>query len=214
MSAEIWFKRDRLEIHVIANLCAGVAVKFPYRHEAAWAWGRILKDAVTAGDLEARLNGDEPNNQSTVERKALRAFATLKNDSDLLQFCDKWDAAHNCSRGALGKALKPPEDKEIGLSREDQKKGGSRQTYDKGLQSFISQLFAEFAKTGKPFTLSTLKDWLREKTDGEYPYETGIADCDDLEFLDNRLHWKDRGARPDSRGARSLEPYIQRAKKP
>ena len=213
MSAEIWFKRDRLEIHVIANLCAGVAVKFPYRHEAAMAWGRWLKDAVTAGELEAQLNGDEPNNQSTVDRKALRAFATLKNDPDLLQFCDKWDAAHNRSRGALGKAPRPPEDKETGLSREDQKKGGSRRTFDKGLQSFINKLFAEFSKTNKQFTLSTLKDWLRENTGGEYPYETGIADCEDLKFLDNILYWKDYHENSDRLHARSLEPYIRRAKR-
>ncbi len=109
MSAEIWFKRDRLEIHVIACLCAGVAVKYPYRHEAAMAWGRILKDAVTDGKLEAQLNGDEPNNQSTVDRKALREFATLKKDPELLRFCDKWDTGHNRSPQSFSVSTYPEE---------------------------------------------------------------------------------------------------------
>ncbi len=115
-------------------------------------------------------------------------------------------------RGALDKALRPPEDKGAGLSREDQKKGGSRPKYDQGLQYFINQRSTEFAESGKSFSLATLKDWLLENArDGE-SYESGIPDCDELEFVENRLYWKDRQARLHSRSAPSLERYIQRAK--
>ncbi len=115
-------------------------------------------------------------------------------------------------RGALDKALRPPKDKGAGLSREDQKKGGSRSKYDQGLQSFINQRSTEFAESGKPFSLATLKDWLLENARADETYESGIADCDDLEFVENTLYWKDRRGITHSRRARSLEPYIQRAK--
>ena len=115
-------------------------------------------------------------------------------------------------REALERALRPPEDKGTRLSRDDQKKGGSRRTYNKGLQSFINQRSTEFAQTGKPFTLGTFKDWLHENARPEEPYETDIPDCDDLEFQDNILHWKNRRGDARSLRDRSLEPYIQRAK--
>jgi hypothetical protein len=115
-------------------------------------------------------------------------------------------------RGALDKALRPPEDNGAGLSREDQKKGGSRPKYDQGLQSFINQCSTKFAESGKPFSLATLKDWLLENARDRESYESGVPDCDELEFVENRLYWKDRQARPHSRSAPSLERYIQRAK--
>ncbi len=103
-------------------------------------------------------------------------------------------------------------EKDAAPNEEAQKKGGSRPTYNKGLQSFINQRSTEFAKTDKPFTLSTLKDWLLENARADETYESGIADCDDLEFVEHTLFWEDRRGNPHSRRARSLEPYIQRAK--
>ena len=102
--------------------------------------------------------------------------------------------------------------KDAAPNEEAQKKGGSRRTYDKSLQSFFNQRFTEFTKTGKPFTWSTLKDWLLENARAEKGYDSDIADCEDLEFIEDPLFWKDRRGRPHSRRYRSLEPYIQRAK--
>ena len=102
------------------------------------------------------------------------------------------------------------------LDTEDQRKGGSRRKYDQGLQSFIDRLAAEFRKAGTPFTLLTLKKWLAENAvqgDGYAP-TAAISDCDDIEFFDETLWWKDRNASQKSTAIRTIERYIQRAKNP
>jgi len=113
----------------------------------------------------------------------------------------------------LKKALRSAKGRRAGLSREDQKKGGSRPKYNHGLQTFINQLCTEFVESGKLFSLATVKDWLFRNARAEEPYESGIRDCDDLEFVEGALFWIDRHGRSHSRRARSLEPYIQRAKR-
>jgi hypothetical protein len=53
------------------------------------------------------------------------------------------------------------------LTEEARRKGGSRPKYNRGLQAFLDTLPATFAKDGKPFNLSTLKDWLSENASSD-----------------------------------------------
>lgn len=99
------------------------------------------------------------------------------------------------------------------LNKDAAKKGGSRSKYNKGLQSFMNQLSAKFAETGKTFTLPTFNDWLLEVAN-KGSYETGIPDFEDLDLVEDTLYWVNRRGDTRSLKVRSLQPYIKRAKQP
>ena len=108
----------------------------------------------------------------------------------------------------------PTPTSETTLTEDGRRKGGSKPKYNKGLQAFVDSLSAEFAEAKRPFTLSTFKDWLLENAKPGEGYEANpaIPDCDDIEFYDGKLWWKDRKGAPQSATMRTVERYISRSK--
>ena len=102
------------------------------------------------------------------------------------------------------------------LTRKSRSKGGSKPKYTVALQQFIDRLAAEFKEAGRPLTLSTLKSWLTENAVRDHGYDPTpmISDCDDIEFFEERLWWKDRNASQKSTSIKTVERYIRRAKNP
>ena len=99
------------------------------------------------------------------------------------------------------------------LGTEDRIKGGKAPKYDFGLQQFVNQLFTNFKSEGQHLTPSSFKRWLEANALRGDGYESHILDCDDIEFYDGKIWWKDRTGKLRGLVERSLEPYIQRARK-
>ena len=99
------------------------------------------------------------------------------------------------------------------LNAKSQSKGGSKPKYNVALQQFIDQLAAEFNGTGKPLTLSALETWLSTDAPQGESYESGIPDCDDIEIYDDKVWWIDSKGLRKSLTLRSIERYVERAKK-
>ncbi len=111
------------------------------------------------------------------------------------------------------KAAPPPSN----LTDEARSKGGSRSRHDAGLQKFIDQLSAEFKSRGNRLVLSSLKTWLENNAlspDQSYSPEPFIADCDEIQLIDDRIWWKDRNSNAKNISLRAAERYIARAKRP
>lgn len=102
------------------------------------------------------------------------------------------------------------------LTKESRSKGGSKPKYNVALQQFIDRVAAEFKEAGRPLTLSTLKSWLTEHAVRNNGYDPTpvISNCDDIEFFDERLWWKDRSGSQKSTAIRTIEHYIRRANNP
>ena len=115
-------------------------------------------------------------------------------------------------RGSLAASSKRSVDPS--LNRDSQTKGGKATKYDSGLQQFIDQLSIEFKKKSVPLIYPDLKTWFEVNAPFENGYqpEPHIPDCDDIEFYDGKVWWKDRSGRQKSVVIRSLERYIQRAR--
>ena len=96
---------------------------------------------------------------------------------------------------------------------ESRKKGGSAPKYYVGFQQFLDELFARHKEEDPPLTLSRFCEWLQENALFEEGYETGIPNCDDIEFYDDKVWWKDQQARQKSIALRTAERYLSRAKK-
>ena len=106
--------------------------------------------------------------------------------------------------------------KDTAPNKEAQKKGGSRRTYDKGLQQFINRLAVEFKDAKNLLTPPALKAWLeRNANTGEgYDPAPEILDCDDIEYNGSELLWKDHTGSQKSMAIKSVDRYIQRANNP
>ena len=105
-------------------------------------------------------------------------------------------------------ALPPPSN----LTDETRSKGGSKPHYNASCQQFIDQRYVEFESRRDRLTVSHLKTWLEENARPEQGDETGIPSCDDIEFYENRIWWKDETGSPKSKSLRAAERYIARAK--
>ncbi len=148
------------------------------------------------GDLKEDIHNFK-GTKSELERSQEQLIELIENDSKFLE-------------KELLKAKRQPKQ----LGTEDRIKGGKAPKYDFGFQKFVNQLFTEFKMKGQRLTPSSFKRWLKAnavRNDG-YDPEPVIPDCEDIEFYEDRVWWKDRDARPKSMHERSLDPYIQRAR--
>ncbi len=103
---------------------------------------------------------------------------------------------------------------EPNLTAKSRRKGGSAPKYYAALQQFINQLAVEFKDAENLLTPPTLKTWLVKNAPIDEGHDTGIRDCDDIEFNGRELLWKDDTGSQKSLAIRSVDPYITRANLP
>ena len=81
------------------------------------------------------------------------------------------------------------------------------------MQQFIDQLFTEFEGGGVTLTPSRLKVWLENNIlpDQKYSAEPWIPNCDEIEFIDDLIWWKDGDGNKKNKSRRSVDRYISMA---
>ena len=174
-----------------------------FNHPDAYPIFLTLKERMRAGDLPKPPKGVKPL-RHIVTRTQLKSLAEKLQRRELR----KPAGQRNPAFARLPKFLFPEE------RRKDspQVRGGRARKWNEGLQTFLNGLHEKMTENGKPFTLSTVKDWLETNATERGGLETGIDDCDDLYFEGGIVSWTDHCAVHHLLAVRSLEPYIRRAK--